>query len=193
MKRFTNLIVITLGLFVFGCITEEGPVGPQGPQGIQGPEGPQGPAGESGFVFQFEDINFTAPEYEVFLTYPNDFEGYDSDVALVYFFWGVENVDGEDLIIWRQLPQTVIDQRGTLVYNYDFTKNDVRLFLQATYSLDDLQAMDTDDWVARVVVVPGDFWAASRLQGQVDYNDLKEALDLPDLTVPQEVIERKGL
>jgi len=189
MKRFTNLIIITIGLLAYGCIGDEGPQGPIGPEG---PEGPQGPAGESGFVFEFEDINFTSPDYEVFLTYPNDFEGLDSDVALVYLLWGVENVDGVDLEIWRPLPQTIIDARGTLVYNFDLSKNDVRLFLEATYNLDDLQAIDTDNWIARVVVVPGDFWASSRIQDLLfEYNDLKEALNLPDLPVHKDVINRR--
>lgn len=182
MKRFTYIILIATGLLAFGCISDEGPQGPVGPEG---PEGPQGPAGESGFVFEFENINFTSPDYEVFLTYPPDFEGVDSDVALVYFFWNVETVDGEDLIIWRPLPQTVIDERGSLVYNYDFTKNDVRLFLQGTFNLDELQAIDTDDWIARVVVVPGNFWASARIQeGMMEYHNIVEALGLPDLPDP---------
>jgi hypothetical protein len=193
MKRFTNLIIIVIGLLTYGCISDEGPVGPRGPEGPTGPEGPQGPAGESGFVFEFEDINFTSPEYDVFLTYPNDFEGLDSDVALVYLLWGVENVDGVDLEVWRQLSQTVIDERGSLIYNYDFTKNDVRLFLQATYPLDSLQAIDTDNWIARVVVVPGSFWASSRIQSLIEYNDLKEALNLPDLPVHTNAINRNAL
>ena len=189
MKRFTNLIVIAIGLITFGCISDEGPQGPVGPQG---PEGPQGPAGESGFVFEFEDINFTSPDYEVFLTYPNDFEGLDSDVALVYFLWDIANVDGVDLDVWRPLPQMVIDERGSLVYNYDFTKNDVRLFLESNFNLDDLQAIDTDNWIARVVVVPGDFWAAGRIQeGLIDYYDLVEALGLPDLPAHTDVISRR--
>jgi hypothetical protein len=193
MKRIANIVAIVIVLFTFGCISEEGPVGPQGPEGPQGLEGPQGPAGESGYVFEFEDINFTAPDYEVFLTYPNDFEGLDSDVALIYLLWGVENVDGVDLEVWRPLPQTVIDERGSLVYNYDFTINDARLFLQATYDLNDLQAIDTDNWIARVVVVPGNFWVSSRLQGIVEYNDLKNALGLPDLPKHENVTKRRAL
>jgi len=186
MKKIINIISIAIVLTIFGCTGEEGPVGPEGP------EGPQGPKGDRGYVFEFEDINFIAPDYDVFLTYPPSFEGYDSDVALVYLLWGVENVDGEDLEVWRQLPQTVIDERGSLVYNYDFTKNDVRLFLEATFSLDQLQAIDTDNWIARVVVVPGDFWASSRFTGLIEYNDLKEALNLPDLSKHEDIIERKA-
>jgi len=188
MRKITNIIAIAIILSIFGCIGEEGPQGPVGPEG---PQGPQGPAGESGFVMEFEDINFTAPDYDVFLTYPSNFEGLDSDVALVYLLWGVETVDGEDLEVWRQVPQTILDERGTLIYNFDFTKNDVRLFLEATFSLDNLTANDTDNWIARVVVVPGDFWASSRIMdGMIEYQDLKEALNLPDFPVHENIINR---
>jgi hypothetical protein len=190
MKKIINIIASVFILTFIGCVGEEGQMGPQGETG---PEGPQGPKGDSGFVFEFEDINFVSPDYDVFLTYPSSFEGLDSDVALVYLLWGVENVDGEDLEVWRQLPQTVIDERGTLVYNYDFTKNDVRLFLEATFSLDLLEEIDTDNWIARVVVVPGDFWASSRFTGMIEYNDLKEALNLPDLPTHNEIVERKTI
>ena len=191
MKRITTLMIIVIGLLTFGC-SEEGPMGPAGPQGPEGPEGPEGPAGESAFLFEFEDINFTSPEYEVYLTYPNDFEGLDSDVALVYFLWDIATVDGVDLEVWRPLPQTVIDQRGNLVYNYDFTKNDVRLFLQATFNLDLLQAIDTDNWIASVVIVPGNFWSSARMQdGIMDYHELMEALNLPDLPVNAAVMKRR--
>ena len=81
MRKITNIIAIAIILSIFGCVGDEGPQGPAGPEG---PQGPAGPAGESGFVMEFEDINFTAPDYDVFLTYPSNFEGLDSDVALVY-------------------------------------------------------------------------------------------------------------
>lgn len=190
MKKIINIVSIVFILAFLGCTGEEGPMGPQGEQG---PEGPQGPKGDSGFVFEYEDINFTSPDYEVLLTYPPSFEGFDSDVALVYLLWAVVNIDGEDFEVWRQLPQTVIDERGTLIYNYDFTKNDVNLFLDATFNLDLLEAIDTDNWIARVVVVPGEFWASSRFTGLIEYNDLKEALNLPDLPVHEGIVERRAV
>jgi hypothetical protein len=50
---------------------------------------------------------------------------------------------------------------------------------------------DTDNWIARVVVVPGDFWASSRLvNGMIEYQDLKEALLLPDFPIHENIINR---
>ena len=83
MKKF--IYIITIGILAAGCISEEGPVGPMGPEGSQGPAGE---AGESSFVFEYENQSFTAPDYELYLDYPGEFEGLESDVALVYLLWG---------------------------------------------------------------------------------------------------------
>lgn len=183
MRTLISILGTALLLSLNACLLgtgPEGPVGPRGPQGPQGPEGPEGAPGESGYVFEWEDINFTAPDYEVFLAYPDDFEPLDSDVAIVYLLWGVETIDGEDVEIWRQLPQNILTENGILQYNFDFTKYDVRLFLDAEFSLDELTAIDTDQWVARVVVVPGDFWNTGRIDFS-DYHEVQEILGLPEL------------
>ena len=173
------LLPFSLSIFaLFSSCVDEGPIGPMGPQGPQGPAGNDGAPGESGYVFEYEDINFTASnDYAVLLEYPNDFEGLDSDVALVYFLWAVDDSGTE---IWRQLPQTIFTEFGILQYNFDFTKFDVNLFLDADFNLDFLGAGDTDSWVARVVIVPGDFWNSGRIDFS-DYHQVKEALGLPDL------------
>lgn len=176
-KIFTFCITAVLALVINECT---GPVGPVGPKGDPGD---QGPAGESSYVFEFDNINFTAPNYDVLLTYESTFEGFDSDVTLVYLLWGTDQENGETVDIWRPLPQTIFKSGGQLVYNYDFTKNDVRLFLTADFSLDDLKAIDTDNWVARVVVVPGNFWTSARLDKSIGYDDLLELLKLNGISV----------
>ena len=186
MKRLVYLTIASLALIFSGC--SEGPEGPPGPQG---PQGPHGEPGEIGIVFEYENIDFTGPDYEVFLNYPNDFTGLASDVALVYLYWPTES--DPDIDIWRPLPQTTIHPEGLLIYNYDFTMDDVRIFLQADFSLDLLTAIDTDDWIARVVIVPGEFWASNRTGDHIDYEILKEAFNLPDLPVHHQVIERRNI
>ncbi|MTI22138.1 collagen-like protein [Fulvivirga sp. RKSG066] len=179
---FTIFSMFALLTFSSCFIGDEGPVGPQGPRGPQGIEGPQGAPGESGYVFEQAGINFTAPDYSYLFEYPSDFEVFDSDVAVVYLLWGQQEVGGEVLDIWRQLPQTILTPDGLLQYNFDFTKYDVELFLDAEFDLDILTADDTDDWVMRVVVVPGEFWNTTR--GRVDFSDyyeVKEMLGLPEL------------
>ena len=190
MKTFTKLLFVLLLLGLFSCVDETLVVeGPPGPQGIPGATGAQG---ESGYVFEFSDIDFVAPEYEVFLPFPDDFEVLTSDVVLVYFLWDVQEVDGIATEVWRPLPQTVFTLDGTLQYNFDFTVLDTRLFLDANFPLDWLEARDTDQWVARVVVAPGNFWGSGRLATAPSYEEVKSRLGLPELDTERTIkIDRR--
>ncbi|MCG8306318.1 MAG: collagen-like protein [Cytophagales bacterium] len=190
MKRLIHMITGAMAIVLSSCINDN--VGPAGPVGPQGPQGEQGPKGESGFVFEYEQISFTAPDYEVILPFPGDFKSLNSDVALVYLLWEVVEIDGVDTEIWRPLPQTVFTDHGMLQYNFDFSLVDVRLFMEAEFDLAMLGAEDTDDWIVRVVIVPGDFWNSSRMTpGEIEYNDLKEMLGLPDLPTPASAHQRR--
>jgi len=175
------------------CVNETGPQGPEGPEGLQGPEGPQGAPGESGFVFEWENVNFTSPDYEVFLDYPENFEGLDSDVTLVYFLWDVQTDDnGDPLDVWRQLPQTLLHDNGMLFYNFDHTRIDVRLFLAADFDLSTLSAIDTDEWIVRVVIVPANYWNGRTDIDYSDYNAVKEAYGLREFKIHTKAVDRRN-
>lgn len=179
MKTMQQLLLAIMAIAITSCVTES--VGPVGPPGPQGPEGPVGAPGENAYVFEYTGVDFLAPDYEVYLDYPVDFEGLDSDVALVYLLWDVTtDTNGNDLEIWRQMPQSLLTPNGLLMYNFDFSRIDVHLFLAAEFSADLLEPIDTDDWVVRVVVVPGNFWGRTSVDHS-DYNAVKEAYGLPDL------------
>lgn len=156
-------------IFLIGCTTEYYESVIPGPQGLPGP---QGPAGEAAFVFEYTEVNFFAPDYEVVLEYPSDFEGLNSDVALAYLLWDVQEINGELVDVWRPLPQQVFAPFGTIQYNYDFTPYDIRLFMEGTFSADQLSPIDTEDWVVRVVIVPGNFWNG----GRVTYPEYQEVI-----------------
>lgn len=163
MKKLYILLSIMM-LAISGCYYDEGN---RGPRGYDGRDGIDGVDGEESYVFEYE-FSFTAPDYSVLLNLPNDFTMYDSDVALVYFLWEVTE-DGTE--VWRSLPQTLYFSDGTLVYNYDFTKFDVSVFLDGTVNLDGLGANTTDNWIARVVVVPAQF------AGRIDYSNYQAVKD----------------
>ncbi len=185
MKTIFTILLIAGIIFLNGC------AGPVGPQGSQGPQGPQGDPGESGYVFEFDNVNFTSPTYDALLSYPQNFTGYDTDVALVYLLWGTTVENGNTIDVWRPLPQTVLKSDGTLIYNFDFTKNDVRVFLSADFSLDKLTAIDTDQWVIRVVVVPGNVWSSNRMASRIiPYNELINLLQIHDIPVTGKIIQR---
>jgi len=170
------LLVISIA----SCTTET--IGPPGPQGDIGPAGPTGAAGESAFVFEYSNVDFVGPDYDVFLNYPTDFEGLESDVTLVYLLWETTtDGDGNPLEIWRQMPQTIFTQNGLLNYNFDFSKIDLHLFLTIDFDAALLEPVDTDDWIVRAVVVPGNFWGGRANIDHSDYFAVKEAYGLPDL------------
>lgn len=76
-------------------------------------------------------------------------------------------INGQDL--WRQLPQAVYLTQGELDYNFDFTRNDINLFLESNFDLATLGANWTQNQVFRVVIVPGYF--SNKNNKTVDFND----------------------
>ena len=184
MKRIQSVFVLLIAIIALSCTKEV--IGPAGP------EGPQGEPGESAYVFEYANVDFVAPDYEVFLPYPDDFEGVSSDVAIVYLLWDVTtDDDGNQLEIWRQLPQTIHTELGEINYNFDFTSIDVRLFLIPEFDPVELQPIDTDDWVVRTVIIPGNFWGSITSIDYSDYYAVKEAFGLPDLVTRSTVKRRE--
>ena len=171
MNRLYILITI-IGLLSLSC-TQNLP-GPEGIQGAQGQDGLNGTNGTESFVFEYE-FSFTAPEYSQLVSLPSDFNMLDSDIMLVFFLWDVTD-DG--LEVWRSLPQTLYFENGILNYNYDFTKYDANIFLDGTVNLNSLGAGHTDNWIARIVVVPGQFANGRTSVDYTDYNQVKEMFDL---------------
>ena len=170
MKYAYQFSLLVIALLSFQC------EGPPGPQGLPGYNGLDGLNGEEAYVFEYI-LDFTAPEYSALLELPSSFEMLDSDVMIVYLLWRIMD-DGTE--VWRALPQTLYFQDGILSYNYDWTKFDAELFLEGTVNLGGLGANLTDEWIARVVVVPGLFNGRSTLDFN-NYEQVKAAYDLPAL------------
>ena len=158
MKKFISRIVIA---FLFAC------EGPEGPRGIPGQDGGLIVAG----AFEIA-IDFTADNNYQYIE-PYGFELYPYDMTLVYILWETDN--GTD--IWRLLPQstTFIDDTF-LIYNYDFTQDDVRFFLDGTTDFSTLDASWTQNQIFRVVVVPAD-----NVDG-LDYSNLNAVMQTFDIT-----------
>ncbi len=146
MKKFISLIVITL---LFAC------------------EGPPGQDGGLIVANAFEiEIDFTADNNYEFIE-PYDFDLYSFDMTLVYILWETDN--GND--IWRLLPQsTTFVNDTTLIYNYDFTRDDVRFFLDGTTDFGTLDTTWTENQIFRVVVVPAD-----NVDG-INYSDINNVI-----------------
>ncbi|MEP1096968.1 MAG: hypothetical protein ABJG78_17755 [Cyclobacteriaceae bacterium] len=163
MKKLYILFLL-FGMMSVSC--NDGPPGPQGRDGLDGIDG------QESFVFDYE-LSFTAPDYSALLNLPEDFIMLDSDVVLVYFLWDVQ--DGVE--VWRSLSQQLYFTDGILSYNFDHTKFDANVFLDGTVNFDGLGADYTDNWIARVVVVPGQFGGRVALDYS-DYDQVKKFFDL---------------
>ena len=150
MKKITAIFAILVLVAIQSC---EGPMGPVGPEGVQGPEGKPG-VNIVSEVFQVTADFTEANKFErVFEFKPRIL---DSDMVLAFIQW---ETSGQNPV-WRALPQTIFFNEGVLVYNYDFTKVDFRLFLDGPIDYKTLGTQWTRGQKFRIVVVPGDFTGA---------------------------------
>jgi hypothetical protein len=148
MKKLLAISLSLFGILFFQAC--EGPVGPPGLDGLDG-------VNIVSRVIEVE-VNFTqANNYIEKLIF--DQANIESDVVLAFIEW---EIDGGNSV-WRALPQTVFfNEGGVLIYNYDFSKVDFRLFLDGAID----PATLGDEWrlnqLFRVIVVPGDY-ASNRI------------------------------
>ena len=90
---------------------------------------------------------------------------YSSDMVLVYRSFNVINNQN----VWRQLPQAVYIAQGELDYNFDFTRNDINLFLESDFDLATLGAVWSQNQLFRIVIIPGYF--SNKNNKEVDFNN----------------------
>jgi len=98
---------------------------------------------------------------------------FDSDVLLVYEFVGLDK-NGAD--IWKPLPQIYTSDNGIHQYNFDFTKVDFSIFLDANFDRMRLNNSWRLGKTFRVVIVPGKFASI------VDKNNLQNVMNTLKLT-----------
>ena len=93
----------------------------------------------------------------------------NNDMILVYRLDGITN-NNQD--IWKQLPQVYFEpingQLEEIEYNFDFTINDVYLYMYSTLPVQNLPFEWTQNQIFRVVILPG---YRARSASQVDFND----------------------
>jgi hypothetical protein len=59
--------------------------------------------------------------------------------------------------------------QGELDYNFDFTRNDINIFLDSNFDLTTLSPAWAQDQVFRVVIIPG--YLTNRNSKAIDFND----------------------
>jgi len=131
-----------------------------------------------GSVFEVQGDFTSANGYSLLFDFPNTLKVYNSDLVLVYILWE-QNTDkfGKVSDVWRLLPQTVVLNEGVLQYNFDYTVNDVKIFLDGTINMATLLPAESQDQVFRVVVLPADY-AVSKSFDLTNYDQVMKSLNL---------------
>ena len=162
MKKITLVLGAFLTLFFVAC------EGPAGPPGLDGFDGAQGPAGADGSEFEaiaFEvEIDLTANSGNNTYEFGEPFsahsiELFPDDAILVYRLEEVDN--GVD--VWRQLPQPFFTDDGILYYNFDFTLDDYKIYIEPDFDSGLVSADLVSNQVFRVFVVPANLGLSSKM------------------------------
>ncbi len=141
---------LLIALLLIGCEGDQGPAGPPGPEILP-------------VSFEFEASLNEENNFEFLQGIPEEIEVFDSDVVLVFVL--EDFIEEDDLEVWRQLPITEFNERGTLIINFDFTLVDIRLFFDANYQLGAVDELN--NVIFRGVHVPSDFIANAQVAGEV--------------------------
>jgi hypothetical protein len=111
-----------------------------------------------GKIFEIEGDFLKKNDWEIYYTFPKSFKIYETDVVLVYLLWETtKGSNGNNMDVWRLLPQTIMLSDGLLQYNYDYTIEDVKIFLKGTTDFNKLLPAETQDQVFRIAVLPAEF------------------------------------
>lgn len=152
MKKIIFILMLATGIvFLNGCT---------------GPEGPRGPQGNSGINILSEVREITGSfssnnDYSINVSLNPAI--YSSDVVLVYELSGSYN--GND--IWTPLPVVYYYGSGDLRYFFDFSRNDIQIYLDTNLNPASLPDHYRINKTFRIVIVPGYFATLG-----VDMNDL---------------------
>ena len=163
MKTIITAVLFSAAVLFTSC---EGPMGPPGLDGLDGDT-------FIGSIFEIEGDFTASNDYTLYFEFPANFEIYNSYVVLVYILW--EQANGVD--VWRLLPQTVVLNEGVLQYNFDYTVNDVQVFLEGTIDFNTLLPAEWQNQIFRIAVLPADF----AKNQTVDLNNLNSIIQSPQI------------
>ena len=148
-------------------------------------EGPQGPSGANGTnieseVFELRNVNFDYNVIDGFNIYrtltPNIL---DSDVLLIY---RMTDLIDANTPVWKLVPNAVYAEFGEVNYDFDFSKEDFKIYVSATYDLNTTPAF-LDNQTFRIVIIPGYFSDKKIPVDKSDYNAVIKYYNINDSNV----------
>jgi len=142
-------------------------------------------------VFEISNVDFNTNNIVNPVTIPLTPSIKTSEMLLVYRLAGVSD-NGDD--IWEPLPATYHFDNGTdtndfLSYYFDFTVNDLVVYLESNFNITELQNAEDfiDNQVFRIVIIPGygsNFrTSASSMEQFKDYNAVIKKYGIDDSNV----------
>lgn len=159
MKKISLLLGIFTAIFFISC---EGPAGPPGFDGRDGVDGVDGSEFEA-IVFEVTvNLNLIPTQniYEFGETFSaHSISLFPDDAILVYRLEEVNN----NLDVWRQLPQPFFADQGLLYYNFDFTQNDYKIYVEPEFDAGLVAQGLVTNQVFRVFVVPANLGLSSKM------------------------------
>jgi len=178
LGRFFSVLIAFISLS--SC---EGPTGPPGPPGFDGLDG----VNILGTVYDIVGDFNPSNNYSLFSVFSQDVPGlevFETDVVLVYILWDQIDDPTGPIDVWRLLPQTRLLQQGILQYNYDFTFEDVSIFLESDFNLGSLGSGDTNNQVFRIAILPAD-GAGKRNLDTSNMQEVLEYLQVTESNIPR--------
>ncbi len=150
----------------------------------EGDPGPQGPPGTNIESEVFEVTTTFVPNTNPDLAYRTFFDLNPtilaSDNILVYELAGVQN----GLDIWKLLPQVyTFSDGGIMQFNYDFTRNDFSIFVDANFDLSTLETTWFTNRTFRVVIIPGFFGRGVDRPDHTNYYETIAAYGINDQNI----------
>ena len=148
-------------------------------------EGPAGPAGLNGTnieseVFELRNVNFgynPTDGFNIYRTLSPVIA--DADVLLVY---RLTDLIDSNTPVWKLVPNAVYAQQGEINYDFDFSKEDFKIYVSGTYDLN-LTPQYLNNQTFRVVIVPGYFSGKKAPVNKSDYKAVIEYYNIDDKNV----------
>jgi len=164
MKRLLSIFLIALmGIFAISCTSDD--------------NGNYVDSDTLSEVYDLRNVNFDLDGSQYYIKRNFTQPLYDSDVVLIYRQATTSNGNP----VWELIPRTYYVNEGEVDYTFDFTKNDVQLYVEATFNLANSSYIRNQTF--RVVVIPANYGKSANAVNFENYNDVITHYNINDKNV----------